>query len=45
MQKHNFWSILLIVLLIALAGGGFYGGISFLIDPLQQNNTMGAIFL
>jgi hypothetical protein len=40
MQRHNFWSILLIVLLVALAGGGFYGGISFLIDPLQQNNTM-----
>jgi hypothetical protein len=40
MKKHNFWSILLVVLLVFLAGGGFYGGISFLIDPLQQNSTM-----
>lgn len=40
MKKLSFWSILVVILLVILGIGGFYGGISFLIDPLQQNNTM-----
>jgi hypothetical protein len=35
-KKLPFLVILLVVLLVVLAVGGFYGGISFLIDPLQK---------
>jgi hypothetical protein len=39
-KRLSFGSVLLVVLLVILGIGEFYGGISFLSDPLQQNNTM-----